>query len=153
MSNKIKLLLLVLGLATNPVLNSSAFADENVLREKDAYASVKLESSKHSTGTLPQNQNTELSSDNNKPVKDFNNSLVPLDRELLILRPEYFSFSQKNSENYKFSFPANILNFSSGVYIGSPLFTRNKQAIFKGASEEDLDTTIGAALKLVILNR
>lgn len=141
-------------LITTLVSGSLVFADELGITKDDMEDMIKseLEISKHNIESHTHSHEVAKLGKTDSEI-NFVNKNEQIEEELLDFSLDSIRIENNKAKPNKVKLPESILNFGSSVYVAQPLVTGNRDSIYKGASRDDLDTDIGAAFKLVILNK
>lgn len=139
---------------TSMITGSLAIAEELGVTKDDMEDMVKIELkiSKHDAPTDSQRHEVAMVDKSESEINSTNNN-EQLEKELWNFMVDDIPTFEKKANPNKVKFPDRILNFGSDIYVAQPLFTGDHDSIYKGASRDDLGTNIGAAFRLVILNK
>ncbi len=151
--NKLSIFIFTI-LITSLVSGSLVFAEGLGITKEDMEDMKKseLEISKHDEAA-DTHRHEVAKIDNTESEISFVNQNEQIKEELLNFMVDEIPTYKKEANPNKVKLPASILNFSSSVYVGIPLVGGNRKSLYKGASRDDLDGDLGAAFKLIVLNK
>lgn len=136
------------------ISGSLVFADESGIAKDDMEDMIKseLEISKHDIDSDTHKHEVAKVDGSDSEIV-FVNKNEQIEEEIWNFMVDDVPTFEKKANPNKAKLPDSILNFGSDVYVAQPLFTGDRDSLYKGASSDDLDTNIGAAFRIVILNR